>query len=58
MSETRVLHLSYGLVRVEWCDTCLVSHAFADVYTYPGDDLSRISRCGVWGDHITKEEPK
>lgn len=43
-----LVRLHLGPMRLEWCDDCLVSHAFADVLTMTEHGVSRVA---TWADH-------
>ena len=46
--------LTPGAVSSRWCDDCLVSHLFMDVYMLVerGPEVRRVAS---WGDHISEE---
>ena len=48
---TYVVQLTPGAVRVGWCATCLVSHAFLDMYVRPDEPP-----VATWADHNEEDE--
>lgn len=49
--QTYTIQLTPGSVRVGWCSTCLVSHAWLAMYADP--DRPPVA---IWGDHNDQED--